>query len=427
LPDKEATGAPAPHQGVWEGALASYLGELREHGRPLAAASLGVSVSLPLFAYTNSVFAPHLIADFGWSRSQFALVGLTLLATLPFLPVIGRLTDKLGVRKVALTGTLLLPLCFLAYSLMTGSFAVFLVLFTLVLILAGTTSTLVFTRLIAENFVRAQGLALTIVNCAPAVLAMALIPGLNMMIVAIGWRTSYLVLGGFCLVVGLIAIALTPPGRPKAETAEKVVDPFEGSARRDYGVILRSRVFWIIIIAMFLCLLQTQLHSSQMNIMLLEQDLTTQGAANIVSIYAFGTIVGRIACGLALDRYTTPIVTFVSMIIPAIGFFLLGTELDAFAIVALSMFLIGLSVGAESDLISFLIARYFKLRIYNTTLSLAFVCSFLASAVGSLAVSWTLGVFDSFAPFLFFISGAIVVGSFLFLLLPRSRSFPKVG
>ena len=51
----------------------SYLGEFRHNIRALAAASLGAGTSLPFFAYTNSVFAAHLIKEFGWSRSQFAL------------------------------------------------------------------------------------------------------------------------------------------------------------------------------------------------------------------------------------------------------------------------------------------------------------------------------------------------------------------
>ena len=411
----------------------SYLGEVRRNVRPLAAASLGVGTSLPLFAYTNSVFAPHLIEAFGWSRAQFALIGITMLVTLPFLPLIGRVTDKIGVRRVALTGTLLLLPCFVAYSLMTGSFVLYLVLFTLVLIIASMTGQLVYTRIIAENFQRAQGLALTIVNVAPAALAIPIIPLLNLMIEEIGWRTSYLVLGAFCFLCGLTAVYLLPkPHAAERETVEPgagtdVPAPFEGAKRGDYHIILTSPLFWIIMIAMFLCLLQTQLHSSQMNLMLIDQGLTIQGAANIASIYAAGTIVGRIACGLALDRYSTPIVTFVSMFLPAIGFFVLGTDLDAQIVIAASMFLVGLSVGAETDIISFLVARYFKIRIYNTTLGLLMTVSFLSSATGALGVSYTLSVYDSFEPFLFVIAASIVVGSLLFLLMPKSRDFRKIG
>lgn len=405
----------------------TYLGELRRNVRPLLGASLGVGTSLPLFAYTNSVFAPHLIQDFGWSRAQFALIGVTMLLTLPFLPLIGRVTDRLGVRRVALTGTLLLAPCFVGYSLMTGSFTLYIVLFTLVLIIGSMTGTLVYTRVVAENFERARGLALTIVTSTPALLAIPLPPLLNILIEDIGWRASYLVLGGFCFVSGIVAILLIPPSKPRqAEPAEEP-KPFEPGKRGDYSIILRHPLFWIILIAMFLCQLQTQLHSSQMNLMLIDQGLTMQGAANIASIYAAGTLIGRIACGLALDRFATPIVTFVSMILPALGFVLLGMSLESYGIIAFAMFFVGLSVGAEADLVSFLIARYFKLRIYNTTLGLLMTASFLSSATGAFGVSATLSLYDTFSPFLFVIAGAIVIGSSLFLLMPKSRDAPKIG
>ncbi len=418
----------------------SYLGELRQNVRPLVAASLGCGTSLPLFAYTNSVFAPYLIKDFGWSRAQFALIGITMLITLPFLPVIGRVTDKIGVRRVALAGTLLILPGFIGYSMMSGSFTQYLVLFTAVLIIASLTGPLVYTRVIAENFKLAQGLALTIVNCAPAVLAIPLIPLLNWMIGQIGWRTSYVVLGSFCFVCGLLAVLLTPPARARVvveaeaplpelgpDTLAPAQAPLPPAGRGDYHVILHSKLFWLILGAMFLCLLQTQLHSSQMNLMLIDQGLTTQTAANIASIYAFGTIVGRIGCGLALDRFGTPVVTFISMFIPAIGFLILGLPFNGFLVVAIAMFLVGISVGAESDIIPFLVARYFKVRIYNTTLSLVMTCAFLASATGALGVSYTLNRFDSFEPFLYVIAASIFVGSFLFLLMPKSRDFAKIG
>ncbi len=405
----------------------SYLGELRQNIRPLAAASLGAGTSLPLFAYTNSVFSPFLIKEFGWSRSQFALVGLTMLATLVLLPFVGRFTDRVGVRRMAMIGTVLMPLCFFGYSQMQGNFYFFLAISTSVLMVGSLTGPLTYSRLIAENFDRAQGLALTIMNCTPAVLAIALVPVLNWSIENIGWRVSYIGLGAFTLVFGLLALILIPPH--KARTGDMLFD-HEGKpheARKDYALILRSPVFWIIFGGMFLCLLQTPLHSAQMNIMLLDNGLTTQMAANIVSVYAFGTIVGRIACGLALDKFSTPVVTAFSMGLPALGYFLLGTSLDAVALITFSMFLVGLSVGAESDLISYLVARYFKIRIFNTTLGLVHVTTFLASATGALSISLTLKLTDSFAPFLFIVAGTISAGSLLFFFLPKSRRLAKIG
>jgi MFS family permease len=402
----------------------SYLGELRDNIRPLAAASLGCGTSLPLFAYTNSVFAPHLVREFGWSRAQFALVGLTMLTTLIILPFIGRFTDRFGVWRMALLGTILVPLGFVAFALQTGSFTYFLLCATAVLAVGSMTGPLVYSRLIAENFVRAQGLALTVINCAPAVLAIAIVPLLNWTILHVGWRLSYLWLGALTLVAGSAALMLIRPGSDARTTAPP---PLQHDARADYAAIFGSKVFWVIIVGLFLCMLQTPLHASQMNIMLLDQGLTTQTAANIVSVYALGTIVGRIACGLALDRFATPIVTSLSMILPALGFFLLGTSLDTVAVVTGAMFLVGLSIGAESDLLCYLVARYFKLRIYASTLGLVHCVSFLTSATGAAAISLTLKLTDSFAPFLFLVSGTITAGALLFLLLPKSRDFEKIG
>lgn len=103
----------------------TYLGELRPNARPLAAASLGCGVGLILMSYASTIFGPYLVREFGWSRSQFALIGLAMVSTLVALPFIGRLTDRIGVRRAAIVGALGIPLCLLAYSLMNGNFFVY--------------------------------------------------------------------------------------------------------------------------------------------------------------------------------------------------------------------------------------------------------------------------------------------------------------
>jgi hypothetical protein len=44
-----------------------------------------------------------------------------------------------------------------------------------------------------------------------------------------------------------------------------------------------------------------------------------------------------------------------------------------------------------------------------------------------MGVSYSLAHYNSFKPFLFVIAGSIVIGCGLFLLLPRSRDFEKIG
>jgi MFS family permease len=404
----------------------SYLGELRDNARPLAAASLGSGTGMTLYAYATSVFAPHLIKAFGWSRAEFALVGLAMLSVLLPLPFIGRFTDRFGVRRVATVGTLLLPLCYVGFAFQQGSFGYFLFFSSSVAVVGSMTSTMVYTRLIAASFSRAQGLALTIVNCTPSALAVFVVPLLNWGIESFGWRVAYLAFGGFTLVSGMIALSLIP--RQEARFAElSTSETGPGTARRDFGIILRSWIFWLVFVGLFLCLLGSPLHSSQMNVMLVENGLTTQSAANIVSIYAFATIVGRLACGLALDRFPTPFVTTASLILPAVGFLLLATSLDTLPVIVTAMVLVGLAVGAENDLLSYIVARYFKLRIYSSTLSVLFLATFLATSIGAASISLTLKLTNSFAPYMFFVSGTVLIGSLMFLALPKRRDFDKIG
>jgi MFS family permease len=406
----------------------SYLGELRSNVRPLVAAALGVGTSLPLDAYTNSIFAPYLVKAFGWTRAQFALYGLVAVATVVVLPFVGRLTDRFGVRPVAATGVLLMPFVFIGYSQMQGSFGVFLFLSALKLCFGHMTGAIVYTRLIAENFRRAQGLALTIVNCTPAALGAIAAPVLTWSIETYGWRWSYPAVASFSLVCGVIALLLIPrrsgDARPATGAAAEGEKP---DLRRDLGIVGRSGVFWIILVGMYLCMLATPLQSSQLTIMLRDNGLTGPGAAWVVSVFAISSIAGRIICGLALDRFATPIVTTICMIAPALGFFLLATDLDAVNVIAFSMVLVGFAVGAENDLMSYLVARYFRLRIYSSTGSLLMCTVLLATTTGSLLISASLKWTDSFAPYLYLLSGTVLVGSLLFLLLPRSREAEKVG
>ncbi|MBW8784403.1 MAG: MFS transporter [Novosphingobium sp.] len=398
----------------------SYLGELRQNVRPLAAAAIGSASGLTVAAYTTSIFSPYLIERFHWSRAQFSLIGLTILAALVVMPIVGRLTDRFGVRPMALAGTLLLPLAFIGYSVQDGRFGMFVLGSIGVLVFGSLTSPTVYTRLIAENFVRARGLALFIVTGAPALMGAILPRVLIAVNDAWGWRVGYRVLAAYFLIGGLIAVALVPKHEPGLDRATRPVT--RASRVRQPGAageILRTRTFWIICTAMLLCALPTQLHAAQMMVMLGAAGLAKTTAANAVSAFAIGALIGRGVCGLALDRFAARTVAALSMVLPALGYATIALVPGAVSAITLAMLLVGLSYGAENDLPAFLVAKYFRIQVFSSALALVFCGVLFAGAGGAAILSLVLKLTDSFRPFLLLASATVLAGSLLFLALPR--------
>jgi MFS family permease len=263
-----------------------------------------------------------------------------------------------------------------------------------------------------------RGLALTIATCMPALLGAAGAPLLSDFVDANGWRSGYRALAVFLLLLGGVSVLLIAPGRRDENTAAQRAG---GEHRRTGAAVFKqigsNKTFWLIAVAMFLCTLQTPLHSSQLNLMLLDNHISTATAARVVSVYAIGTVIGRLACGLALDRFAPYLVASSSMALPAIGYAILASTFDSVPAIGLAMFMVGLAVGAEADLASYLVARYFKLDIYSTVASLIYSAVFLASATGALTLSLVLRITNSFSMFLWFVSLAILCGGLLFLRL----------
>jgi len=85
-----------------------------------------------------------------------------------------------------------------------------------------------------------------------------------------------------------------------------------------------------------------------------------------------------------------------------------------------SVLTFGLSVGAESDVVAYLVVRNFGLKLYSSVHSIIATSTAIAAVLGSVLLSVFLKSTSSYAPFLGVTGVLAVLGSLLFLLLPRN-------
>ena len=394
----------------------SYAQEFRAHWRPLLASSVGMALGLSLNHYVMSLFAPELLKEFDWTRAQFALVGAMSFISIFLIPVAGRLTDRFGPRVAAAVGFTAVPLGYLAFSMMNGSFGLFLGIVLFQSVLGTLTTTMVFSRVIVERYDKARGFALSLViSCAPMGGAIA-VPFIGDIIADHGWRSAYEVLALVTAVGGILTLVLMGEARNDAAEVRPATHKL---SRQEIAKLFATPLFPLAIGGMLLVNIPQLLVSSQLVLLLADNGATGTVATGIVALYAAGVAVGRVLCGLALDRIAVQYVAIITLGLPAIGLAAMASSYDATWILSGAILLMALAQGAESDIGAYLISRKFALRNYSLIASFMTVALTLGSALGSVMLSYLLSATGSYVSFMILCAVATLIGAFLFYLAGR--------
>jgi predicted MFS family arabinose efflux permease len=366
-----------------------------------------------LAIYVPTVIAPLLLTEFGWSKSEFALVNALGIIASMCMPFVGRLADVLGVRRTALIGMISLPLAYGAYTFMTGPIWQYLAIYVFQCVVSIATTATVYSRIPVQFIERARGLALAIVASGPAVTGAIGGPILNTFVENHGWRAGFYAMTVFCLVCMAITMALLP----SEKRAAGAPPPPRRRAREDYPAIFRTPAFWVVIGAMLLCNLPQVIMLSQLKLILLDNGVTAKGTAVMLSAMAFGTLAGRFFAGLALDRFPAHLVGLICMGLPSVGLLIIASPLDAPAVLTLATLCIGFSFGAEGDIAAYIVSRKFPVAVYSSVMGLVTMAMSAASATGATLLSITLTATGGFNLYLVICAASVFLGSLMFLLL----------
>src|SRR5690606_17794815 len=98
--------------------------------------------------------------------------------------------------------------------------------------------------------------------------------------------------------------------------------------------------------------------------------LTDHGVPGSVAVrmlvaVGLSTIVGRLLSGYLLDRFFAPYLAAAIFLVPLIGVLILLSGTTIIPLVVIAAICLGLGLGAEVDIIGFLVGRYFGLRRYG--------------------------------------------------------------
>ena len=365
----------------------------------------------PVMQFTIGTLLPPITREFGWSRgmvSSAMVVGLW--TTGIAMPLLGWLVDRFGIRTVALSAILMFSLATASVALVPASPAAFTVLYALMGLGATAQTPLVYAKAISARFDRQRGLALGIAMAGVG-LGAALVPQFTQALIGVaGWRGAYAGLGALIFLLAFPAVALSvgrPVGVPEF-VARKIPNvPLPGFTGLE---ALRSVRFWSLALSFFIVAGTTGGVISHLVPLLGDRGISPQTATGMMSIAGIALIAGRLLAGFLLDRIHAPYVAAVFFLAPLVGIaVLLSTARPEGA--AIGTILVGMGIGAEVDLIAFLLSRYLGMRSFGQIYGYFFSIFMVGAGLGPLAMGVSYDRTGSYKLMLLCFAAALAVAS----------------
>ena len=395
---------------------ASDSDSLRPGIRTTFASVIGLTLGPSAIAVLGfGVFVRPLEAEFGWTRTQVSLASVIISWMIVLVsPLQGLLIDRFGARPVVLASIPAFSAGIAALYLLPNNLAVFYLMWVIIPVLAVGLWPLAYLKAVSTWFDRRLGLAIGIANAGIGI-GSALVPLIaGTLIAAYGWRSGYLGLAVIALVVtwptAWLFLREQHAVDHRSQGLATAAPPLFGVAFRD---ATRTRTFWLLAAAYFLLgVINTALITQQIP-MLIDSGLTPQAAAFVQSVFGIAMMVGRLGTGYIIDRIFAPRVMIVVALGAAAACALYGIGVSG-GMVYVCATLIGLVVGAEFDVLAFMIKRYFGILAYGKLYGVIFAIFQFGAGIGAAALPISRGYFGSYTPGLYAFGIILVLSAAVF-------------
>jgi len=383
-------------------------------------AALGMFGGLVAFLAMAGICARALAAEFKWSSSEASLTFSAAMLGLTFgAPLVGMLMDRFGIRRIIVILGVAYGLAVIGMSQQNGSIALWVGLSLLVGFLGTSVSLVGYLTVFPQWFDRHLGLALALAMCGLGISTVIMPPLAQHLITGYGWRATYVVLGVGSIVLMLLAALLIKENkvaslgkRPKSDSS------FEGVPVAEAIRTYRLWAIWGIFLIGASCTLALFPH---LPAMLVGRGISPANAARGAAMLGVGLLGGRFVTGVLLDRVRAGFVTCALFLAGAVGVFLLRTSHD-FSSILLAAGLIGLTTGAEGDLISYMVRSYFGRRSFGTLYGITYSGYGIGSVIGPVVIGACVDRYGNYSQVLLVLPFMLVCAGLLALTLGPYRA-----
>lgn len=397
----------------------------------VAACMLCISSGVAPFAFASlGLFIKPFSEEFGWGRAEISFSLTVLIAVSAVaLPVIGRFVDRVGSRKIVFFSLISLAACLAMIPFISELWHLTLIFFLIGTLAAGTNS-VPYMPILSAWFYRRRGLAIGLA-IAGIGLGYAYVPILvQYLIDHQGWRSGYFVLSAIVLFVALPVAYFFLKESPSdmGLNPDGVAGEASAATKKSVGCsvseILRHREFWIL--SAIFVILSFVLNGMLAHLvpMLSDRGMSAADAAAVAAVEGITVFFSRIIIGYLVDHIFAPYVAMFFFSMSAIGMaiFAMGAvDMNAF----IGAFLIGLSLGAEVDLLAYLTGRYFGLKSFGSAYGLLFGAILVGTAVGPLVFGLGFEISGSYVGVLTACVGINIAAVFLTGMLGRFPDWDK--
>jgi len=369
--------------------------------------------------------------DFGWSRSQFSFASTAVMwAGALAYPLLGRLIDRLGVRPIVLSGTVITGLLSLALSRQNSKLWLFYLLYTLVGFFGSIG--IGFGKVMGSLFTQHRGKAMGLVAAFSPIIA-SIFPQLsNQFLSYFGWRGIF---GGFGIIILCAAVILyffleepartiAPPPPIDGTSSQPAFAPMqmEGMTTAE---ALRGKTLWILIAAGLVTSILGYGWNQHSFAFQLSRGFGQQLVVNVLSFSLLIAPVATLLGGWMSDKVQTAKIYIPFALLAALSAYLQSilwaNKASGMPLLFTSVTLSTMAVNAQMPMAGYFYTRFFGMKSYGEIVGINMAAISLIGGFSAPLIGFLFERTGSYDWTLIGMIAANIVAALLYLVVGRYR------